>query len=460
MTMRRPGSLFVRAVVAASLLAGASADLVEPAAATRPAQSTGELPPPKAQIVVDATTGAVLAGDHVHDALYPASLVKIMTALVAVERLPANETIPVSALAAGKPPMKITMHEGQRWPLEHAIASMMMVSANDAAFAIAEHVGGGSIEGFADVATDAAERLGLRDSTISDPSGLDDESSHDGGSRMSAYDLAVVTRNALSVPVIAKYAAMPEFSFTDPAGRQRYLPNHNKMVVEGGYRYGGASGFKTGYTDKAQHTLVATATRDGRTLIAVLLGAPTYGYAEAAALLDLGFSTPADADGTGERLPEITVSPYATRLADQQAFAALASSTSASDGTTAAVSSVPVEAAAPLAARGARSSQSGDEGADEGSGGGGGGGLLSTRNVIIVAVVLLLTLVMLRRRAVKRQRARRITRQRARAAQMRSGGLPVVDGKYRAGMRLGPPVESHVRVRRVGGDEPRRRGTG
>jgi D-alanyl-D-alanine carboxypeptidase len=456
--MRRPGSLFVRAVVAASLLVVASAPLVEPVvAATHPAQSTGELPPPKAQIVVDATTGAVLAGDHIHDALYPASLVKIMTALVAVERLAEHETIPVSALAAGKPPMKITMQEGQRWPLEHAIASMMMVSANDAAFAIAEHVGGGSIDGFADVATDASERLGLRDSTISDPSGLDDESSHDGGSRMSAYDLAVVTRNALSVPVIAKYAAMPEFSFTDPAGQQRYLPNHNKLVVEGGYRYGGATGFKTGYTDKAQHTLVATATRDGRTLIAVLLGAPTYGYAEAAALLDLGFSTPAAADGTGERLPEIAVSPYATRLADQQAFAALASNTSATDGTTAALSSVPVEAAAPLAAREGRSSQSGDETADEGSGG---GGLLSTRNVVIALVVLLVTLVMLRRRAVKRQRARRIARQRARAAQMRSGGLPVVDGKYRAGMRLGPPVESHVRVRRVGDNDPRRHGTG
>jgi D-alanyl-D-alanine carboxypeptidase len=458
MAMRRPGSLFVRAVVAASLLVGASAPVVAPAAATRPAQSTGELPPPKAQIVVDAATGAVLAGDHIHDALYPASLVKIMTALVAVERLPENETIPVSTLAASKPPMKITMQEGQRWPLEHAIASMMMVSANDAAFAIAEHAGGGSIEGFADVATDAAERFGLRDSTISDPSGLDDESSHNGGSRMSAYDLAIVTRNALSVPVIAKYAAMPEYSFTDPAGQQRYLPNHNKLVVEGGgNHYGGATGFKTGYTDQAQHTLVATATRDGRTLVAVLLGAPTYGYAEAAALLDFGFSTPADADGTGERLPEVAVSPYATRLADQQAFMALASSTSATDGTTAAVSSVPVEAAAPLAARETRSSQSGDETDEEG---GGGSGLLSTRNVIVVAVVLLAALVMLRRRAVKRQRARRIARQRARAAQMRSGGLPVVDGKYRAGMRLGPPVESHVRIRRAGDNQPRRHGTG
>jgi D-alanyl-D-alanine carboxypeptidase (penicillin-binding protein 5/6) len=453
--MRRPGTLVVRAVAAlflvAGLGAGAATNFAAPAAAARPRQNA-DLPAPKAQIVVDAGTGAVLAGDQVHDALPPASLVKIMTALVAVEHLPVDGAVPVSALAAGKPPMKITMQEGQEWPVEHAMASMMMVSANDAAYALAEAAGGGSIDGFAEVAHDMAERLGLKDSTLGDPSGLDDESSYEGGSRMSAYDLAVVTRNALTVPLITKYAGIPEFQFVDPAGQTRYLPNHNKLVVDGMYHYAGATGFKTGYTTLGQHSVVATATRNGRTLIAVVIGAPTYGYAEAASLLDLGFATPADAEGTGERLPDIAVSPYASRVADRESFGALAAPTASVTGRVLSASSIPVEASAPIAARPEQ-----DEN-DRNDDSGGGGGLFTMRNFLIAGVFLLVVLVMLRRRAVKRQRARRIARQRARAAQMRSGGLPVVDGRYRVGTRVGPPVESHVTIRRATNDPPRRTG--
>ena len=448
----------VRAVAALCLLLGpaigVATNLAEPAAALRP-QQNAQLPPPKAQIVVDATTGAVLAGDHVHDALPAASLTKIMTAVVASERLAEDALVPVSARAAGMPPMKITMQEGQKWPFEQAMASMVMVSANDAAYALAEAVGGGSLEAFVGVARDTAERLGLRDSTLSDPSGLDDESSYKGGSRMSAYDLAIATRNALTVPVITKYAGLPEYRFVDPAGQTRYLPNHNKIVVEGPYHYAGATGFKTGYTSMAQHSIVATATRNGRTLIAVVIGAPTLGYAEAAGLLDVGFATPPDAKGSGEPLPDIAVSPYASRLADRDAFGALAAPGGDTGSSVLSASSIPVEAAAPIAARETPSAQD-----DADSGGGGGGGVLTMRNVVIVGVVLLCVLVMLRRRAVKRQRTRRIARQRARAAQMRSGGLPVVDGRYRPGMRLGPPVESHVTIRRAAGPPPRRHGTG
>jgi serine-type D-Ala-D-Ala carboxypeptidase (penicillin-binding protein 5/6) len=334
------------------------------------------------------------------------------------------------------------MEVGQRWPFEQALASLMMVSANDAAYALAEAAGGGTLDGFTQVASDTAKRLGLRDSTITDPSGLDDESSYKGGSTMSAFDLAIVTRNALAVPAITKYASMPEYHFVDPTGTTRYLPNHNKLVVDGAYHYAGATGFKTGYTDKSQHSVVATATRNGRTLIAVVIGAPTLGYENAAALLDIGFATPADAKGTGEHLPDNAVSPYASRVADQHAFAALASAATGDPTQSLTASSIPVEAAAPIAAHQATPAR-------ERSGGGGGGGVLSFRNMLIVTILLLGVLVVLRRRAVKHQRSRRIARQRARAAQMRSGGLPVVDGRYRSGMRLGQPVESHVTIRRA-----------
>src|SRR4029077_3821899 len=96
------------------------------------------------------------------------------------------------------------------------------------------------------------------------------------------------------------------------------LTNHNRMLPGGTRAYEFATGFKTGFTSRAGHTLIATATRDGRSLIAVVLDTyDTYGWA--VQLLDQGFATP-NAQGTGEVLPLVAVSPYADRVADQQAF--------------------------------------------------------------------------------------------------------------------------------------------
>jgi D-alanyl-D-alanine carboxypeptidase len=433
-----------------------------------PPSGAVELPPPKASIVVDAGSGAVLGGDHIHDPLRPASLAKIMTALVAVERLPATAGVPVSPVAAGQPAMSINMKAGQTWPFEEAMASLMMVSANDAAYALAEDAGRGSLDGFATIADATAHRLGLRDSTLGDPAGLDDNTSYKGGPLMSAYDVAVATRNALSVPVIAKYAALHSYNFVDPTGLSRHLPNHNQMLPGAGYAYAGATGLKTGYTRRAGHELVATATRGGRTCIAVILGAADFGYTEAAHLLDQCFSAPAGTRGTGERLPDVRVSPYGSRVADRLAFAALASNSSpaASDPIDAATA-MPARSAAALAEQStsqskskststhapARSTQSSTVRHHS-------EGMLSVRNLLIVLTLALSVAVVLRRRTVKRQRVRRLARKRQRAAQMRSGGLPVVDGRYRPGTRIGKPLESHVRIHRLAHDDEPRRNTG
>jgi D-alanyl-D-alanine carboxypeptidase len=440
--MRRPGLPCARA--ASAILIAVVACLAGVAPAT-----SQELPPPQATIVVDAGSGVVLAGTNIHTAYPPASLTKIMTALVAAERLPADATVPVSELAASMPAMRIDMHAGEVWTLDQAMASLMMVSANDAAYALAERVGGGSVDGFATAANATAKRLGMKDSTLGDPAGLDDEMSYEGGPTMSAYDLAVLTRNALALPEVTKYAGLPEHQFTDPTGKQRWLTNHNKLVDDGGYAYAGATGFKTGFTKRANHTLVATATRDGRTCIAVLLGAVDLGYGTAAGLLDSCFAAPANSKGTGDVLPDVAVSPYDSRVADRDAFAVLAGApvagTAASDGTT--PTSLTLESA-PVAAKEPETTAAAAD--DSGDGGGGGGGLFRLRNLVLVLLVVAVTLFFLRRRAVRRQRARRIARQRSRAAQMRSGGLPVVDGRYRPGTRVGKPLESHVRVRRMG----------
>jgi serine-type D-Ala-D-Ala carboxypeptidase (penicillin-binding protein 5/6) len=405
------------------------------------------LPSPKADLVVDAGTGRILIGDAVHQAVHPASTAKIMTALTAVERLCPGATVTANARDAAVESMRIGLPVGKPWPFDQMMAAMMMVSANDAAYAIADTVGG-SLDGFANAMAMTARRLGLRDSTLGDPAGLDDETSYKGGPFMSAYDLAIATRNALAVPEIAKWAGMHEYSFVDPSGVQHQLVNHNKMLPGGGVNaYPGAIGFKTGFTSRSQHTLVAVATRNGRTLIAVILGAPDAGYLEAASLLDAGFATSPNDRGTGETLPAVAVSRCSDRAADQTGFAKLGTASTTHSNTPTAVTIprvIPVINANPLAATASAHPRTATTSSTHDS-----PGPLRPRNLAIVLMLALAVVIAFRRRAVKRQRAQRLARRRQRISAMRSGGLPVVDGRYRSGTRIGPPVESHVRVRPV-----------
>jgi len=428
--MRGPTRSLGRAlVVTALLVSGVVVSLGQPASGTE------GTPPPRAFVVVGAATGAVLTSRDLHEALPPASTAKIMTALVAVERLAPTTLISVTPNAAGRECMCIGLKAGKSWPFDQTMASMMMVSANDAAYAVAE-TAGGSVAGFAAQLNATARRYGMKDSTFGDPAGLDDATSYKGGPMVSAYDLAIATRNALTVPAIAQWAATRTYQFTDVAGAPHELTNHNKFLPGSEYGYLGANGFKTGFTQRAGHTLVATAKRGGRELIVVILGAVDSGYAWAASLLDQGFKMPPDTKGTGIRLPPVAVSPYATRVAQQASFVQLAR------GSRPALPPVTPTSAKPssrLQSATATTSKATHRG----------GGLLTMSHLLLVLVPLLFVAVVLRRRAVKRQRARRIAQKRARAKAMRSGSLPIVDGRYRTGTRLGPPVESQVRVERT-----------
>jgi D-alanyl-D-alanine carboxypeptidase len=407
-------------------------------------ESTGT-PPPEAYILVDAGTGAIITGRNMHEALPPASTAKIMTALVAVERLPPNAKIPVSQNASVRESMRIGMEPGSKWSFKDAMASLMLVSANDAAYAIAEKVGG-SIPGFAKDANEAAQRFGMRDSTFGDPAGLTDGTSYEGGPKVSAYDLAIAARNALTVPAIAKWADTRTYSFTDPTGVHHELDNHNKFLPGNGFGYAGANGFKTGWTEVADHTLVATAKRNGRECIAVILGSSDSGYTWAASLLDKCWLKPAIAT-TGKKLPPVAVSPYARRAADKAAFTSLAGVKLAASKKKAtrkaATPGTPPTAAAHNVAAATTAAADTTAPAKHSS-----PGLLSPSRLIWWLLLILAVAFFFRRRAVKKQRARRIARQRARAKAMRSGSLPVVDGRYRTGTRIGPPLEGAVRLAR------------
>jgi D-alanyl-D-alanine carboxypeptidase (penicillin-binding protein 5/6) len=400
----------------------------------QPAHADGT-PPPEAFALVDAGTGAVITSRNLHEALPAASTAKIMTALVAIERLPPGSMISVSANAAARESMRIGMTAGQRWPFYEAMASLMMVSANDSAYAVAETVGG-SIPGFAAELNATARRYGMRDSTFGDPAGISDTTAFNGGPRVSAYDLAIATRNALTVPAIAKWADTRTYQFTDVAGTRHTLTNHDKFLPDNGFGYEGANGFKTGYTSLANHTLVATAKRNGRQCIAVVLGSVDSGYTWAASLLDQCWVSPRVAT-TGIVLPPVAVSPYSTRLAEQSNFVHSAGGATPASLLATAGSSTPTTTHSQAPATNPKTTAAHHH-----------RGLLTLSNFVLVVFLILAGCVLLRRRAVKRQRARRIARQRARAKAMRSGGLPVVDGRYRTGTRVGPPAESRVRVKR------------
>jgi D-alanyl-D-alanine carboxypeptidase len=282
--------------VLALLLAAAG-----PAGAQQPPAPLPPPPPPEAWIAVDLDTGAVIDQGNARTPLRVASAVKVVTALVALERLKPDSGIRVSARAEGMPARKINMKAGQVWDLEDTVTTMLLVSANDAAVALAEKVGGGSLDGWYRVATRAAARLGMEDEPkLYDPAGLDDEFSHRGGSLISARDLAIGARAAWEKPLIRWSVVQPEYRFTGGDQLPHRLRNHNLLLQ----LYPGANGMKTGYTKRAGRSLVATATRDGRSMLAVVVNAADP-YRSAGLLLDKGFGTAVRKQEALDHLPEV-----------------------------------------------------------------------------------------------------------------------------------------------------------
>ena len=257
------------AFVASSLLVSLPAIAADPILPTVPAPAVG-VPAglaPKAFIVVDQATGRVISASNEHQPLPPASMTKVLTALTAVAALGPSDTVPVSARAAGMPAHKLNMKAGEVWPVQDVLESLLVSSANDAGAALAERVSG-SMENFKTALAQLAGNLQLADSpTLQDPSGLDDHWSIGGGNLISARDLAIATRALLAEPRLASIVAAPVVRFTDPSGVPHRLINHNKLLTQ----YFGTVGVKTGYTKKSGRGLIAAATRNGRTLIAVII---------------------------------------------------------------------------------------------------------------------------------------------------------------------------------------------
>lgn len=235
----------------------------------------------QAAVLIDVDSGRVLYARRALERRAPASLTKVLTALVVLDRIDLNSTVRVSAYAAGMPGSRMGLRTGERLAAWKLFYGMLFRSGNDAAVALAEHVGG-SVRGFARLMNEKARALGALDSNFVNPHGLDAS-----GHYTTAYDMAVITRAALHHPVFARVVAKPS-EVINWNGADRQLTNINAFL----WRYDGATGVKTGYTSHAGYSLVASAQRDGRHLAAVLLHAPSSDarWDDAPVLMDYGFT--------------------------------------------------------------------------------------------------------------------------------------------------------------------------
>jgi D-alanyl-D-alanine carboxypeptidase (penicillin-binding protein 5/6) len=290
------------AVLAALLLVVGVAGPVAASAQTVAPTSPPPIPPAKAWALVDIDTGNVIDAFNDHQPLPPASLTKVITALTAIDTIPAGASVPVSALAAAAPADKMFMKQGQVWTFDQMIHALLISSANDAAVALAERAGG-SLEGFQPMFAATAASLGLTDDPVlNDPAGLDGPDGVEGGNLVSARDLAIAARALLAQPTLAAIVATQVYYFDGPDGVHHRLTNHNKLFLA---TYPGAIGVKTGYTKRAGVCLIAAAQRDGRTMLAVVMNGANPNQL-ARQLLDGGFTVPGSAESSADRLPPVS----------------------------------------------------------------------------------------------------------------------------------------------------------
>ncbi len=237
----------------------------------------------EALLVVEADTGKVLQAENATYPWYPASVTKLMTAYVTLKAVKEGRTtldtlLTVSPVAASQSPSKMGFRPGTQVTVDNALKMMLVKSANDMAVVLAEGVGG-SIDGFSALMNQNAQQLGMTQTSYVNPNGLPAD-----GQITSARDLAILARAIIhDLPEYEYFVHIPSIRY----GR-KITQNFNKLIG----RYPGADGFKTGFICASGYNLVASATRNGKRLIAVVLGASSgqMRAVRAAQLLERGFA--------------------------------------------------------------------------------------------------------------------------------------------------------------------------
>ena len=251
----------------------------------------------KSAVLMEASTGKILYAKNADEALPPASVTKIMTILLVMERIDSNkmsfdDMISVSEYAASMGGSQVFLEAGEEMSLRDMLKSVVIASANDAAVALAEAVAG-SEEGFVKMMNDRAEQLGMKNTVFENVTGLDDDTVEH---LTSAFDIALMSRELIvSHPSILNYSSI----WMDSIRNGEFgLTNTNRLIRF----YKGANGLKTGSTSKAGFCISATAERDGMELIAVIMGSENRDIRNEAAkkLLDYGFANYAKYEYKGD----------------------------------------------------------------------------------------------------------------------------------------------------------------
>lgn len=218
----------------------------------------------RAAIIYDRTTKQIIWGKNENEKRAMASTTKIMTALVVLENSNLSDVVTISKKAAGTGGSRLKISAGDKITVNDLLYGLMLRSGNDAAVALAEHVGG-SIEGFADLMNKKAKELGLNNTNFVTPHGLDNENHY-----TTAYELAVLTDYALNNETFAKIVNTKSTSISIN-GNTRNIYNTNELL---GYMLG-VDGVKTGFTNGAGRCLVTSCTRDDNQIITIVLGCDT-----------------------------------------------------------------------------------------------------------------------------------------------------------------------------------------
>jgi D-alanyl-D-alanine carboxypeptidase (penicillin-binding protein 5/6) len=236
-----------------------------------PVDTNGEEPPCKAYIVVEAATGKVLEGEQVHLKWPPASITKLMVALIVMEKLSAGEVhlddkVVISRNASKMGGSQVYLKEGETFTLQELMKAMLVASANDAAYALAEFIGG-TEEQFIRMMNEKAKALNMADTTFRSVHGLPPSKGEE-EDLTSCYDLSLLSRALLKFPRVLEWTSIKQDSFRDGMFT---LTNHNKLLI----KMPGLDGLKTGYYHKAGYNVVATTEKKNLRLIAVVLGSPS-----------------------------------------------------------------------------------------------------------------------------------------------------------------------------------------
>ncbi len=211
------------------------------------------------EIVIDANSGRVLYGKNINERRLIASTTKILTALVVINNASMDDIVKVGEEIKDAYGSSIYIKQGEEYTVKDLLYGLILRSGNDAALSLAVHVGG-SVDGFVALMNDTALNIGMKSSTFNNPHGLDEQTEN----MSTVYDMAILMRKAMENDIFKEITGAKSHKFS--ANGQKYeWYNKNKLLSE--YKY--ATGGKIGYTKRAGHTFVSSATKDGKNLITV-----------------------------------------------------------------------------------------------------------------------------------------------------------------------------------------------